>query len=82
MNRKTEKEPPKEKIQSALTHEELIEYMYQHIQFDEMPFESNPLYDQRQIYTQETAHIEYGLYEKYRGLRAQYEHTSNPKGNI
>ena len=59
----TEKEPPKEKIQSALTHEELIEYMYQHIQFDEMPFESNPLYDQRQIYMHETAHIEYGLYE-------------------
>ena len=60
---KTEKELPKEKTQSELTHEELIEYMYQHIQFDEIPFESNPLYDHWQIYTHETAHIEYGLYE-------------------
>ena len=60
---KTENKPPKVKIQSALTHKELIEYMYQHIQFDEMPFEKDPLYDHRQIYMHETAHIEYGLYE-------------------
>ena len=61
--KKIENEPPKDKVQSALTHEELIEYMYQHIQFDEMPFDNDPLCDHRQIYTHETAHIEYGLYE-------------------
>ena len=37
--------------------------MYNHVVFDEIPFEMDPLYDHRQIYSHEMAHIEYGLYE-------------------
>ena len=54
--------PPTAKVQSVLKHEELIEYMYHNIRFEEMPFHTDPLYDHRQIYTHDTAHIEYGLY--------------------
>ena len=56
------RKPPKEIVQHVLSNDELIEYMYQHIRF-EIPFDSDPLYDRRQIYTHVTAHIEYGLYE-------------------
>ena len=34
-----------------LSNDDLIEYMYQHVQFDEIPFDSDPLYDHRQIYS-------------------------------
>ena len=58
--------PPTDRNKSKieeLPDEELIEYMYQHVQFDEMPFETDKLYDHHQIYTHDTAHIKYGLYE-------------------
>ena len=33
-----------------------------HVNFDEIPFESDSLYNHQQIYTHEPIHIEYGLY--------------------
>ena len=42
---------------------ELLDYMYQHVQFDEIPFVNDPLYDHRQIYSHDTSYILYGLYE-------------------
>ena len=42
---------------------ELLDYMYQHVQFDEIPFVNEPLYDHRQIYSHETSFMPYGLYE-------------------
>ena len=53
-----------------LSNDDLIEYMYQHVQFDEIPFDSDPLYDHRQIYSHETAHIEYSLYENIKAAAA------------
>ena len=47
----------------SIPQEDLINYMYKHIQFDEIPFESDPLYDHRQIYSHDMLHIPYGLYE-------------------
>ena len=42
---------------------DLLDYMYKHVQFDEIPFTSDPLYDHRQIYTHETSYMPYGIYE-------------------
>ena len=42
---------------------DLLEYMYQHVQFDEIPFANDPLYDHRQIYTHENTYMPFGIYE-------------------
>ena len=47
----------------TLDHADLLDYMYQHVQFDEIPFSHDPLYDHRQIYTHENAFMPFGLYE-------------------
>ena len=65
-----EYEPPKSAEQHVLSNDDLIEYMYQHVQFDEILFDSDPLYDHRQIYSYEIAHIEYGLYENIEATAA------------
>ena len=77
----TEKKPPKTKEQHVLSNDDLIEYMYQHVQFDEIPFHSDPLYDHRQIYSHETAHIEYGLYEDIEATAAFNLHMQNENEN-
>ena len=64
-----------------LSNDDLIEYMYQHVQFDEIPFDSDPLYDHRQIYSHETAHIEYGLYENIEATAAFNLHMQNENEN-
>ena len=65
--------------QHVLPNDDLTEYMYQHVQFDKMPFDSDPLYDHRQIYSHETAHIEYGLYENIEATAAFNLHMQNEK---
>ena len=55
--------------------------MYQHVQFDEIPFDSDPLYDHRQIYSHETAHLEYGLYENTEATAAFNLHMQNENEN-
>ena len=77
----TEKKPPKTKEQHVLSNDDLIEYMYQHVQFDEIPFDSDPLYDHRQIYSHETAHIEYSLYENIEATAAFNLHMQNENEN-
>ena len=42
---------------STLDQADLLEYMYQHVQFDEIPFANDPLYDHRQIYTHENTYM-------------------------
>ena len=42
---------------------ELLDYMYQHVQFDEIPFVNDPLYDHHQIYSHDTLYIPFGLYK-------------------
>ena len=59
----TEYKLPEVNKQHVLSNDNLIEHMYQHVQFDEILFDRDPLYDHRQIYLHETAHIEYSLYE-------------------
>ena len=65
--RKTLKQPNDHKSQSSSTHTldhaDLLDYMYQHVQFDEIPFSHDPLYDHRQIYIHENAFIPFGIYE-------------------
>ena len=67
-----------------LSSDDLIEYMYQHVQFDKILFDSDPLYDHRQIYSHETAHIEYGLYENIEATAAVNLHMQkeNEGSNI
>ena len=48
---------------STLDQADLLDYMYQHVQFDEIPFVNDPLYDHRQIYTHENAYMPFGIYE-------------------
>ena len=52
------KQVSRNKIET-LQDDKLIEYMYQMVLYAE----SDELYDHWQIYTHDTAHIEYGLYE-------------------
>ena len=73
----TEYKPPKCKEQQVLSNSDLIECMYQHVQVDEIPFDSHPLYDHRQIYSHETVHIEYGLYENIEATAAFNLHMQN-----
>ena len=47
----------------TLDQADLLDYMYQHVQFDEIPFTNDPLYDHRQIYTHENAYMPFGIYE-------------------
>ena len=60
---------PKEKADISLATKahvdqaELLDYMYQHVQFDEIPFVHDPLYDHHQIYSHDTSYIPFGLYE-------------------
>ena len=60
---------PKEKADISLAMKahvdqaELLDYMYQHVQFDKIPFVHNPLYDHHQIYSHDTSYIPFGLYE-------------------
>ena len=75
----TSKALPNSKEKHVLSNDDLIEYIYQHIKFDEIPFDSDPLYDHRQIYSHETAHIEYGLYENIEALVAFSIHMHNEK---
>ena len=70
---KTEKDKPKISGEHTLSDDDLIEYMYQHVQFDEIPFD-DPLYDHRQIYSHDMSHIEYGLYEDIEATAAFYVH--------
>ena len=64
-----------------LSNDDLIEYVYQHVQFDEIPFDSDPLYDHRQIYSHETARIEYGLYENIEATATFNLHIQNENEN-
>ena len=41
----------------TLDQADLLDYMHQHVQFDEIPFSHDPLYDHRQIYSHENAYI-------------------------
>ena len=68
---------PEQKQQHVLSNDDLIEYMYQHVQFDEIPFDSDPLYDHRQIYSHETAQIEYSLHENIEATAAFNLHMQN-----
>ena len=59
---------------------DLLDYMYKHVQFDEIPFTSDPLYDHHQIYTHETSYMPYGIYENIQATVAfdiQLEKESN-----
>ena len=51
--------------------------MYQYVQFDKIPFDSDPLYDHRQIYSHEIAHIKYGLYKNIEAAAAFNLHMQN-----
>ena len=57
----------KDHEQSIMTDDDLYEYMFNHVAFDEIPYGKDPLYDHREIYTHETSNIEYGLYENLLG---------------
>ena len=75
------KEMPKWLKMHALSNGDLVEYMYQHVQFDEIPFDSDPLYDHRQIYSHDMSHIEYGLYEDIEATAAFYVHMQEDNEN-
>ena len=62
-----------------LDHADLIDYMYQHVQFDEIPFYHDPLYDHRQIYTHENAFIPFGIYEDVQAIVAFEMEIENEK---
>ena len=63
----------------TLDHANLLDYMYQHVQFDEMPFSHDPLYDYRQIYTHENAFMPFGLYEDVQATIAFEMEIENEK---
>ena len=65
---------------SNMNDDDLYENMFNHVAFDEIPFEKDPLYDHRQIYTHEMSNIEYGLYENLLGT-AQLLHSINSDRN-
>ena len=60
-----------------LSNDNLIEYIYQYVQFDKIPFDRDPLYDHRQIYSHEIAHIKYGLYKNIEAAAAFNLHMQN-----
>ena len=64
-----------------LSNDDLSEYMYQHVQFDEISFDSDLLYDHRQIYSHETDHLDYGLYENIEATAAFNLHMQNENEN-
>ena len=62
--------PPNDNISQSrssntqvLDQADLLDYMYQHVQFDEIPFSQDPLYDHRHIYTHENEYMQFGIYE-------------------
>ena len=57
------KAPSSNSSTTTLDQADLLDYMYQHVQFDEIPFTNDPLYDHRQIYTHENAYMPFGIYE-------------------
>ena len=71
---KTEKEIPKISGMHTLSDGDLIEYMYQHVQFNKISFDDDPLYDHRKIYSHDMSHIEYGFYEDIEATAAFYVH--------
>ena len=75
------KEMPKWLKMHALSNGDLVENMYQHVQFDEIPFDSDPLYDHRQIYSHDRSHIEYRLYEDIEATAAFYVHMQEDNEN-
>ena len=77
IQKERENKLPKCKEKHVLSNDDLIEYMYQHVQFDEIPFDSDPLYDHRQIYLYKTVHIEYGLYEDIEATAVFNLHMQN-----
>ena len=77
----TEKEMLKIPGEHTLSDGDLIEYMYQHVQFDEKPFEDDPLYDHRQIYSHDMSHIEYGFYEDIEATAEFYVHMQKDNEN-
>ena len=75
------KEMPKQLNTHTLLDGDLVEYMYQHVQFDEIPFDNDPFYDHRQIYSHDMSHIEYGLYEYIEATAAFYIHMQEDNEN-
>ena len=77
------KQPNGHKSQSSsaymLDHADLLDYMYQHVQFDEIPFSQDPLYDHRQIYTHENAFMPFGIYEDVQAAVAFEMEIENEK---
>ena len=77
------KQPNGHKSQNSsahmLDHADLLDYMYQHVQFDEIPFSQDPLYDHRQIYTHENAFMPFGIYEDVQAAVAFEMEIENEK---
>ena len=73
---------PEQREEHVLSNDNIIEYMYQHVQFDKIPFDSDPLYDHRQVYCHETAHIEYGLYKNIEATAAFHLHMLNENESL
>ena len=69
----------KSKSAQTLDHADLLDYMYQHVQFDEIPFSHDPLYDHRQIYTHENAFMPFGIYEDVQATIAFEMEIENEK---
>ena len=63
----------------TLDHADLLDYMYQHVQFDEIPFSHDHLYDHRQIYTHENAFMPFGIYEDVQATIAFEMEIENEK---
>ena len=79
---KIEQDKPKISDEHTLSDHHLIEYMYQHVQFDEIPFDTDPLYHHRQIYSHDMSHIEYGLYENIEATMAFYVHMQEDNEKV
>ena len=79
-SRKTKEE--KDCEQSNMNDDDLYEYMFNHVAFDEIPYEKDPLYDHREIYTHDTSNIEYGLYENLLGTAQLLHSIDNDKNQL
>ena len=65
----------------VLDQADLLDYMYQHVQFDEIPFSHDPLYDHRHIYTHDNAYMPFGIYENVQATVA-FEMEMEKETNI
>ena len=72
----------KDHEQSTMNDDDLYEYMFNHVAFDEIPYDKDPLYDHREIYTHETSNIEYGLYENLLGTAQLLHSIDNDRNQI